>query len=206
MSTSLAWEARYAEGRDLFGAMPNDYLRSQSWRLSPGMAALALGDGEGRNGLHLARLGLDVLSVDWAAAGLARAGARAAAEGAALRTEQADLTQWRWPEARFDLVAWVYVHLPPADRAVVCAGAMRALKPGGLLLLECFSPAQEGRRSGGPREASLLWTRAIAEREFAGLEVLELLEGTVRLDEGPKHQGEAEVLRALLRRPRPDAS
>ncbi|HZH45460.1 MAG TPA: class I SAM-dependent methyltransferase [Roseococcus sp.] len=210
MSTSLAWEARYAEGQDLFGAMPNDYLRSQSWRLSPGMAALALGDGEGRNGLHLARLGLDVLSVDWSATGLARAGARAAAEGAALRTEQADLTRWHWPEARFDLVAWVYVHLPPADRAVVCAGAVRALKPGGLLLLECFSPAQAhggtARRSGGPREASLLWTRAIAEREFAGLEVLELLEGTVRLDEGPKHQGEAEVLRALLRRPRPDAS
>jgi hypothetical protein len=66
-------------------------------------------------------------------------------------------------------------------------------------VLECFSPAQEGRRSGGPKEPSLLWTRAIAEREFAGLQVLELLEGTVRLDEGPKHQGEAEVLRAVLR-------
>ena len=200
MSTSLAWEARYAAGHDLFGAAPNDYLRAQSWRLAPGMAALALGDGEGRNGLHLARLGLDVLAVDWSATGLARASERAAAEGVALRTEQADLTRWDWPTARFDLIAWIYVHLPPADRALVCAGAMRALRPGGLLVLECFSPAQEGRRSGGPREPALLWTRAIAEREFAGMQVLELLEGTVRLDEGPKHQGEAEVLRALLRR------
>lgn len=201
MSTALAWDRRYAEGRDLFGAAPNEYLRSQSWRLRPGMAALALGDGEGRNGLHLARLGLDVLSVDWSATGLNRACDRAVAEGVALRTEQADLARWDWPDGRYDLVAWIYLHLPPEDRAAVCAGAMRALKPGGLLVLECFSPAQEGRRSGGPREPALLWTRAIAEREFAGLEVLELLEGTVRLDEGPKHQGAAEVVRALMRRP-----
>jgi hypothetical protein len=39
-----------------------------------------------------------------------------------LRTETADLTRWDWPEAHFDLIAWIYVHLPPADRAAVCAG------------------------------------------------------------------------------------
>ena len=199
MSTSLAWDARYGEGRDLFGAAPNDYLRSQSWRFTPGMAALALGDGEGRNGLFLARQGLDVLAVDWSATGSTRAKERAGAERVPLRTETADLARWDWPEARFGLVAWIFVHLPPADRAAVCVGVCRALKPGGLLVLECFSPAQEGRRSGGPKEPALLWTRSIAEHEFAGLQVLELLEGTVRLDEGPKHQGEAEVLRAVLR-------
>jgi SAM-dependent methyltransferase len=90
---------------------------------------------------------------------------------------------------------------PPADRAAVAAGLRRALKPGGLLVLECFSPAQEGRRSGGPRMPELLFTRAIMEQEFAGFEVLVLLEGAVRLDEGPKHQGLAEVVRAVLRKP-----
>jgi hypothetical protein len=30
---------------------------------------------------------------------------------------------------------------------------------------------------------------------------VELLEGTVLLDEGPRHQGRAEVVRALLRKP-----
>ena len=70
-----------------------------------------------------------------------------------------------------------------------------------LLALEGFSPAQEGRRSGGPRDPALLWTGAEARRLFAGLELLECLEGTVRLDEGPRHQGEAEVVRGLWRRP-----
>ena len=76
-----------------------------------------------------------------------------------------------------------------------------ALAPGGLLVLECFTPAQEGRRSGGPKLRELLWSRAIVEEWFAGLEVLELLEGTVLLDEGPRHQGHAEVVRGFLRQP-----
>ena len=60
-----------------------------------------------------------------------------------------------------DLIAWIFLHLPPEHRAVVVAGALRALAPGGLLVLECFSPAQHGRRSGGPREPALLWTRTL---------------------------------------------
>ena len=201
MSTSLAWDERYAGGEFQFGRTPNDYLRAQSWRFRPGMAALAVGDGEGRNGVWLAQQGLDVTSLDWSGIGVEKARAFAAKQGVAIDAQQADVTQWDWPEARFDLIAWIYLHLPPEDRAIATAGCLRALKPGGLLVLECFSPAQEGRRSGGPRMPALLWDRAIVEREFAALEVLELTEGAIRLDEGPKHQGLAEVVRCVLRKP-----
>jgi len=200
MSTSLAWDERYSGGEFQFGTAPNEYLRAQAWRFRPGMATLALGDGEGRNGIWLAKLGLAVTSLDWSAVAVAKALGFAASRGVALDARQADVTQWDWPEARFDLIAWIYLHLPPADRAIATAGAIRSLKPGGLLVLECFSPAQEGRRSGGPKLPALLWDRAIIEREFAGLEVLELTEGAVRLDEGPRHQGLAEVVRGVLRK------
>jgi SAM-dependent methyltransferase len=201
MSTSLAWDERYAGGGFQFGEAPNLFLLSQAHRLKPGMRALAVGDGEGRNGVWLAEQGLAATSVDWSAVGLEKAGALAARRGVALNTVTADLTCWDWPVAGFDVIAWIFVHLPPEDRAVTCAGALRTLAPGGLLLLEAFTPAQEGRRSGGPKDASLLWSRALVERHFAGLETLELLEGTVALDEGPRHQGLAEVVRAVLRRP-----
>lgn len=200
MSTSLAWDERYAGGTFQFGEAPNLFLLSQAHRLRPGMRALAVGDGEGRNGVWLAEQGLAATSVDWSAVGLAKARALAARRGVALATVTADLTRWDWPAAGFDVIAWIFVHLPPEDRAIACEGALRALAPGGLLLLECFTPAQEGRRSGGPKDPALLWSRALVERHFAGLEVLELLEGTVRLDEGPRHQGPAEVVRAVLRR------
>ncbi|MFT8243611.1 SAM-dependent methyltransferase [Roseomonas sp. BN140053] len=201
MSEAGAWDARYAGGGFTFGEAPNLYLESLAPRLRPGMRALALGDGEGRNGVWLAGQGLEVTSLDWSATGLRKAAALAERRGVALRAEVADLTAWNWPVGAFDLVAWIFVHLPPADRETVAARAAATLAPGGLLAIEGFSPAQEGRRSGGPREPSLLWTGAEARRLFAGLELLECLEGTVRLDEGPRHQGEAEVVRALFRRP-----
>ncbi|MFM7777451.1 MAG: class I SAM-dependent methyltransferase [Alphaproteobacteria bacterium] len=200
MSTSLAWDERYQNGGFEFGEAPNLYLQSQAHRLHPGMRALAVGDGEGRNGVWLAGQGLEVTSVDWSGVGLAKAASLARQRGVALNTITADAAAWDWPRARFDLIAWIYLHLPPQDRAKATAGAMAALAPGGLLVLECFTPAQEGRRSGGPKLRDLLWSRAIVEECFAGLEVLELLEGTVFLDEGPRHQGHAEVVRALLRR------
>jgi SAM-dependent methyltransferase len=201
MSTSLAWDDRYAGGDFQFGAAPNLFLIGQAHRLKPGARALAVGDGEGRNGVWLAQQGLDTTSVDWSAVGLEKARDLAARRGVALRTVTADITRWDWPREGFDVIAWIFVHLPPDDRAAACAGALRALAPGGLLLLEAFTPAQEGRRSGGPKDASLLWSRALVERHFVGLQVLELLDGTVALDEGPRHQGLAEVVRAVLRKP-----
>ncbi|MDB5413382.1 MAG: class SAM-dependent methyltransferase [Rubritepida sp.] len=200
MSTSLAWDQRYSGGEFQFGDAPNDYLRAQSWRFRPGMVALAVGDGEGRNGVWLARQGLAVTSLDWSSIGVAKAREFAAQHGVPLDAQHADVTQWYWPEARFDLIAWIYLHLPPEDRTIATAGCLRALKPGGLLVLECFTPAQQGRRGGGPKIPELLWSREIVEREFAGLDVLELTVGAVRLDEGPRHQGLAEVVRAVLRK------
>ncbi|HZF77915.1 MAG TPA: class I SAM-dependent methyltransferase [Acetobacteraceae bacterium] len=202
LSTGAGWDERYAGEGFQFGEAPNEYLRAQAWRLRPGLRALAVGDGEGRNGVWLAGQGCDVLSLDWSAVGLAKARGLAATRGVTLRTEAADLAAWDGPEAAFDLVAWIYLHLPPADRAAAAPRVLRAMAPGALLVLECFTPAQEGRRSGGPKDPALLWTRALVERHFAGLEVLELLEGTVLLDEGPRHQGPAEVVRAVLRKPR----
>jgi len=201
MSDAGAWDRRYAEEGFAFGEAPNLFLRSLAPRLRPGMRALALGDGDGRNGAWLAGQGLATTSLDWSSVASGKARALAAARGVPLDIRTADLTRWSYPPETFDLVAWIFVHLPPADRVIIAEGVVTALAPGGLLALECFSPAQEGRRSGGPREPSLLFTRAVVEALFAPLEVLELFEGTVLLDEGPKHQGHAEVIRALFRKP-----
>lgn len=200
MSTSLAWDERYGSGEFQFGAAPNEYLRAQAYRFAPGQRALCVGDGEGRNGVFLAERGLHVTSIDWSPVGVAKAQALAAQRGVALDARVADASAWDYPQAASDVIAWIYLHLPPADRAAAAAGCLRALKPGGLLVLECFSPAQEGRRSGGPKLRELLWTREIAESLFADLEVIEVTEGAARLDEGPRHQGLAEVVRGVWRK------
>jgi hypothetical protein len=195
------WNQRFGADHYLYGTEPNAYLRSQGWRFDPGAEALVLADGEGRNGVWLATQGLKVLSVDQSSVGLAKAERLAAERGTAIRTETADLARWGWPVASFDLAVLIFAHFPSAIRPTIHRHAAAALRPGGLLLLEAFRPAQIGRTSGGPKDTDLLYTPAALAADVAGMEILELLEGTVSLDEGALHRGEGEVVRLLARRP-----
>ena len=59
------WNTRFAAaGEDfVFGTEPNAFLAAQALRLAPGQRALAVADGEGRNGVWLAEQGLRVDTV-----------------------------------------------------------------------------------------------------------------------------------------------
>ena len=43
---------------------------------------------------------------------------------------------------------------------------LTALKPGGLLIIEAFTPAQLQHSSGGPKQAELLYTAEILQKDF----------------------------------------
>jgi SAM-dependent methyltransferase len=197
----IPWDERYHADHYLFGTEPNRYLQSQAWRLRPGMCALSVADGEGRNGVWLAEQGLDVLSVDQSAVGLAKAAQLAAQRGVPLRTEVADLRTWSWPEGAFDLIPSIFFHVHVADRTAIHAQMARALRPGGLIVLESYHPRQLERSTGGPRDRAMLLTAEDAQREFATLEIVELLEGVALIDEGTLHTGLAEVVRMVARKP-----
>jgi len=193
------WDARYAAADYLFGTEPNEYLLAQARRLAPGQRALAVGDGEGRNAVWLARQGLDVTLVDISPVGLEKARRLADRHGCRLTTVTADLTTWHWPVASFDLSVEIFVHVPVGARQAIHRAMAAALRPGGLALVEAFQKGQGDRASGGPRTQRLLYDAVSLSEDFASLETLELLEGTVLLSEGPKHRGPAAVVRYLGR-------
>jgi hypothetical protein len=58
------WNARYATDAYIFGTAPNVFLASQAGLIRPGMRALAIADGEGRNGVWLAEQGAAVHAID----------------------------------------------------------------------------------------------------------------------------------------------
>lgn len=193
------WQRRYEErGPFLFGTEPNAFLRSQAFRLRPGMRALCPGEGEGRNAAWLARQGLGVTAVDFAPVALARARALADEAGVAVSTIEADLSRWDWPCAAFDLVVLTFVQLGPDQRVPVHAGAVRALAPGGLLLLEAFARGE--RLECGPPNDEARYDAAILRADFAALQVVELMAGSTTLHEGTGHQGLANVVRLVARR------
>ena len=57
------WESRYRVPEYAFGTAPNYFLGSCKALLPRSGKALAVADGEGRNGVWLAEQGLDVLSI-----------------------------------------------------------------------------------------------------------------------------------------------
>ena len=135
------WQQRFAAPGYLFGTAPNAFLRRQADRVSKGQRALAIADGEGRNGVFLAEQGLDVLSVDFSPLAQAKVRKLAAERGVTLRVEQADIVNWQWPADAFDVVAAIFIQFAtPAEREKIFAGIKHTLKPGGLLLMQGYGP------------------------------------------------------------------
>jgi cyclopropane fatty-acyl-phospholipid synthase-like methyltransferase len=194
------WNQRFSQPGYTYGTEPNAFLVSQKNYLKPGMKALAVADGEGRNGVWLAQQGLEVLSVDGSEVGLRKTQELAKSRGVVIHTELAELTKWIWPENEFDLVVAIFIHFPPEHRARMHEKMLGALKPGGLLLLEAFTPEQLEYKTGGPPVAEMLYTAGMLRDDFKAGEVLRLEEALTDLQEGPGHSGRAAVARLVLQK------
>ncbi len=196
------WNERYQGEAYLFGEAPNAFLAAQAHRLRPGLSALAVADGEGRNGVWLAEQGLDVLSVDSSPVAQAKAARLAQARGITLRLEEVDLASWTWPEAQFDVVAAIFIQFAgPELRDQIFAGLKRALKPGGLLLLEGYRPEQIAYGTGGPRMPENLYTEALLRAAFSDFEIVELSAYDAVIEEGAGHSGQSALIDLVARRP-----
>jgi len=196
------WNARYAQTDYVFGTSPNAFLVSQAHLLKPGQKALSIADGEGRNGVWLARQGLDVLSVDFSPVALEKASRLAAQAGVRLATECADLALWDWGSARFDLVVGVFCQFAgPALRDKIFQHIRECLQPGGLVILQGYRPEQLNYGTGGPKDIGHLYTAAILRRAFAGFEFLHLEEHDSEIHEGGGHHGMSALVDMTARKP-----
>lgn len=195
------WDARFAGEDYLFGEAPNAFLAAQAPHLARGASALAVADGEGRNGVWLAQQGLDVLSIDSSAVAQEKARRLAAARGVDLRLELADLEVWPFGEARFDVVVAIFIQFAgPELRQKLFEAMKRALKPGGLLLLEGYRPEQLTYRTGGPPIAENLYTQAMLSEAFADMEILHLAAYDAVIEEGTGHKGMSALIDLVARK------
>ena len=184
------WEKRFSAADFVFGEEPNAFLARQKDRLPAKGKALAVSDGEGRNGVWLAQQGLDVVSMDFSPKAQEKARALAARRGVTMATELADIFTYPWPEAAYDVIAVVFIqYMNPAERAGVFAGIRYELKPGGLLLLEGYTPKQIAYGTGGPKEPENMYTRELLKAEFGGFSKIDINDYEAELHEGAGHGG-----------------
>ena len=195
------WDARFAVDEYIFGTAPNAFLASQRHRLVPGMRALAVADGEGRNSVWLAQQGLAVTAFDLAPRGVAKARRLAQQHGVTIDYRIAGVEEWEWEPAAFDVVVAIFVQFaPPPVRARLFDGMLATLKPGGLLLLQGYTPRQLEYRTGGPPCAEHLYTPQLLRAAFAAHEIVELREHDEVLAEGTQHAGMSALIDCVVRK------
>ena len=193
--TNDFWDSRYGEDGFAYGLTPNIFLSSFADLFKVDQKVLVIGDGEGRNGVWLAEKGCQVVSVDSSKVGVEKAQKLATEKNVKIEAICADLNNWNWPVDEFDFVVIIYVHFPPNVRALLHDKVVSALKLGGQLIMESFTPDQLNYSSGGPPVLEMLYTVDMVRDDFKLLEIQQLEECITSLDEGKYHCGDGAVVR-----------
>ena len=193
------WEERYGAEEFVFGTDPNDFLRANLSTLGSGNV-LCLAEGEGRNAVFLAENGLSVSSVDLTESGVAKTHRLATERGVVVDAVTGDLADFDLGVAKWDAIVSIFAHTPPSIRIDLHRRVVDALAPGGVFLLEAYTPAQVGRGTGGPQVPELTMTAEGLRGELAPLEFLTIQELEREVIEGPGHTGEGAVVQVIARK------
>ena len=195
------WNDRFAGDDYHFGTEPNAFLASQAQRLRAGSSVLCVADGEGRNSVWLAQRGLKVTAFDVSPVGVEKARRLARAAGVTLESRAISVNDWDWDAAHYDAVVAIFIQFAnPAERERIFSGMIRALAPGGLLILQGYTPRQLEYRTGGPPFAEHLYTEALLREAFAALTTVVLREYEDEVREGTGHSGHSALIGMVARR------
>ena len=187
------WDQKFSGSTYLYGTEPNDYLKQTAHHIPKGRV-LCLADGEGRNSVYLAEQGYDVTAVDNSQVGLEKAVALAKSRGVTITPIFADLVDFDLGINHWDGVVSIFCHLPPLLRTKVHTSVAPALRSGGVLILEAYSPKQLDFGTGGPRDLDLLMTTGQIEQDFKNLSIDQLSDITREIIEGHGHTGQGAVV------------
>jgi SAM-dependent methyltransferase len=190
------WDERYGSDGYAYGTEPNDYLRAVAPRLPLG-DTLCLGEGEGRNAVFLAGLGHRVTAVDGSLVGLRKAQWLAEETGVALRTIHSDFSDYVLEPAAWDCIVSIFVHLPAPLRRRLHQQAVGGLRPGGVFVLEAYTPRQLALGTGGPPAVEMMMDLDLLSVDLAGLRLLHAAELDREVHEGRYHNGTGAVVQIL---------
>lgn len=193
------WDARYSEPDYVYGTEPNTFLQSVIDYLPKGHV-LSIAEGEGRNGVFLASLGFEVTGVDSSAAGLHKAQQLARQRSVQIETVVADLSAYVIAPQHWDVIVSIFAHVPRQLRRQLYADCVRGLKPGGVIVIEAYTPAQIELGTGGPKDPDMTPTLLDLEQELSGLEMIIARETVRDVIEGRYHTGRAAVVQLVARR------
>jgi len=196
------WNERFDRAEYIFGKTPNDYLASKRDLLLPSQRALVIADGEGRNSVWCAQQGLIVDAFDLSPVAITKAQKLADERGVRVNYAVSGCENWSWAPEIYDALVVIFIQFaPPALRAQIFANCLYTLKPGGILILQGYTPKQLEFKTGGPSILEHLYTEPMLRVAFSSMEILECREYEAEVSEGTHHVGKSALVGLVARKP-----
>ncbi len=198
------WNERFNKEEFIFGKEPNEYLVEQAKRhLKPGNRVLCIADGEGRNGVWLAKRGMQVVGFDASDIALSKANQFAQDNHVNVEYTFSDTDSYTWPEDVYDAVVEIFIQFAdPAMRERLFQKTYETLKPGGISILQGYTPKQLEYKTGGPSLIEHLYTERLIRELAKDFSILELRSYKKVLSEGTRHEGMSALLGLVAQKPK----
>lgn len=190
------WNERFDNDEFIFGKEPNEYLVEQvSAYLKPNSSVLCIADGEGRNGVWLAKQGMRVTGFDVSDVALAKANQFAKDNQVSIQYSLCDTDGFDWQINAYDAIIAIFIQFAdPEMRARIFKQVHQALKPGGIFIIQGYTPKQLEYKTGGPSLLEHLYTEEMIRQLSQGFEILDLRCYEKELSEGARHTGMSALL------------
>ena len=140
------WNRKYDTEQYIFGKTPIPFLQ-EHLHLLPKGKTLDIAMGEGRNGVFLATKGFQVTGIDISETGLKKAETLAKEQGVSIETKVVDLEQYQLSPETYDVIICTYYLQRDLFPQMI-----KALKPGGIVVVETYSLGHLKYRSRFPRQ------------------------------------------------------
>ncbi|MBU3583044.1 class I SAM-dependent methyltransferase [Polynucleobacter sp. 15G-AUS-farblos] len=190
------WNERFDKAEFIFGKEPNEYLVEQTKQyLKSGNKVLCIADGEGRNGVWLAKQGMQVVGFDVSDIALTKAKKFAQDNQVSIDYSLCDSDGFSWGANSYDAVIGIFIQFAdPAMRARIFQQTYEALKPGGIFILQGYTPKQLVYKTGGPSLIEHLYTEDMIRDLAKDFQILDLGCYEKELSEGARHTGMSALL------------
>ncbi len=198
------WNDRYSKDEFAYGEQPNNYLKEQLEKLSPG-TILFPAEGEGRNAVFAAKLGWAVTAFDISAEGRKKALRLAESRKVTIDYQVGELQALNFSPGKFDAIGLIYAHFPADIKSLYHKTLDKYLRKNGLVIFEAFSKSHYGyitrnEKVGGPKDLAMLFSVDELISDFSNYEIIELAEKEIELSEGLFHNGTGSVIRFVGRK------
>jgi len=199
------WNERYRSASFAYGKEPNTFFKESlnAYKLSGNVLFPA--EGEGRNAVYGAKLGVNAFAFDISDEGKKKALHLATAEKVEIEYTIGDFMTMDFMDQSFEAAVLIYAHFPPNIISDYHKKIARLLKPEGLVILEGFSKNNLPYRAknpaiGGPNIEEMLFSTESISADFPNFETLQLEEVETELTEGDYHNGTGKVIRFVGRK------